>query len=971
MKKFLFVILGLTFLFFIGCKTKVETEKSENISRFINIRDAEVIELEVGEEHILNIVSENVTLIYEYDDTIINITDSKITALKEGELTVSVKAKEDSELVVTFEVRVKAKPVEEIKVTGIAVSYDDPMMVGSTQVLEVTIDPENATNKGVTYKSSNTNILTVDENGLVTAVDIGTATITIETTDGSKKSTDAVITVAGKQVTSITLAGEDTVKVGKNIKLTATVLPEDAENMNVAWSSSNEGVAKVEGGKVTGISAGTATIRATAKDGSGVYGEKTITVLEDDGPVEPTGVILVCNGNEYKDRDTIDLEVGETYEFSFKYLPADKEVQEGVDCSLYDEKFCTIENNSFVTTAIGRVAFQVYALYGDAEALFVINVTEKYYAPTEIIISTDALFVEVGVTAKFTASILPVEAHQNVIWSTSDSSIATISEDGVLTGVAVGTVKVIAKPADGEDLEKEYEFEVKENTTVDKLEMVVDPSYTATGSTVTVNEKEYTIGKNAFDNLAQAINEAVEGSVIYVAAGEYSADTATLSVNNVTVLGPNANVNPVANHERDNEAKVATVITVNENVSNFVVKGLYLQDKFNIKLTGGNENIEASFNYIYATSADGIITFSDSNKSVKGLKMNYNYSPKYVAYRLVYAWNVEDVEIIGNEIWGSNEIQYVCDILNVQGMISGNVTIRDNRFDKLYQSVCYCKGVGVINVLFQNNVCSNVTCTIIDFRDMKASGDNKFNILYNTFDTCGRFVPGNTSQADWGMVRISTAGYKDTDTIEINVNYNIFKDAESDDNGLFVAWNRGKSSSLEKFVKIVNYDNNYFNGKTSSDWPSDYFGNTDASVANVYTNIEDVPTTEPLDYRFLYAKRIIVINKLNTQDATDDFAQYYGLCMFDKNTTPDASLYWQKATLAKQEDGTYKVVEVKASGESLSESYDYYLLMFDDETGNAKPLKDLALVAGETVILSVDPASLENGACSIILAVVE
>ena len=68
MKKFLFVILGLTFLFFIGCKTKVETEKSETISRFINIRDAEVIELEVGEEHILNIVSENVTLIYEYDD---------------------------------------------------------------------------------------------------------------------------------------------------------------------------------------------------------------------------------------------------------------------------------------------------------------------------------------------------------------------------------------------------------------------------------------------------------------------------------------------------------------------------------------------------------------------------------------------------------------------------------------------------------------------------------------------------------------------------------------------------------------------------------------------------------------------------------------------------------------------------------------------------------------------------------------
>lgn len=968
MKKIFIAIFSFALLFLVGCKINFETAESKLI--FV---EEESIELEVGDEYLVQLRYEGVEIEWEYDNTIISIADSKVTALKVGKTTVVIKEK-GGDLSVSFDVEVKAKkeetPVDK-KVASINIEGNINMAVDDTQTLKVTVMPEDATNKELEFKSSNNSVAVVSETGFVTALSSGLATITVSAKDGSGVTATIKITVSGKLVSSINIEGNKEVKVGKTIKLTANILPEDAEDLNITWSSSNEEVATVDKGTVSGLATGKVVIRATANDGSGVFGEIEITVVEDNGPFEPTGIILVVNGKEYNDKETVNLEVGETYPFEFKYLPADKEVLEGIDASLYDEKYCKVENDSFVTTAIGRVAFQAFALYGDCEAMFVINVTEKYYAPTEIVISTDALYVEVGVSAQFSASILPAEAHQNVVWSTNDESIATIDENGLLTGVSVGTVKVIAVPADGEDLKQEYEIEVKENTSVDKQFILVDPSYTATGSTVTVEGKEFTIGKNAFDSLGKAIEEAVNGTNIIVFPGEYAQDKATLSVDNVTVYGPNQNVNPVINHDRSNEAKVATAITVTDGVKNFTVKGLYLYETFNIKLLGNNENIEASFNYIYATTADGIITFADSKKSVKGLKANFNYSPKYVAYRFVYAWNVEDVEIIGNELWGNNEIQYVCDILNCQGVISGKVVIRDNRFDNLYQSVCYCKGVGVIDLLFQNNYVSNVYCTIIDFRDMNASGSNKFNVLYNTFETVGRFVSGNTSQADWGMIRISTAGYKDTDEIEINVNYNIFDNAESDDNGLFVAWNRGKSSSLEKFVKIVNYDNNYFNGKTANDWPADYFGLTDASVNNTYTNKDDVPRTEPLDYRLLTAEKTIVVNKYNTQDATDEFPQYYGLCMFDSATAAGATLYWQKVSFKLSEGDVYEVVEVKAAGESLSEAYDYYILMFADGSGNENILVEMNFEVGEKVIFSVDPSTLTTGACELTIAVIE
>ncbi|MBO7317572.1 MAG: Ig domain-containing protein, partial [Bacteroidales bacterium] len=138
---------------------------------------------------------------------------------------------------------------------------------------------DNATNKVVTWTSSDNEVATVDENGNVTAVSIGTATITATTTDGSDLSASCIVTVLPILATAIEL-DQDAVSIiaEKSTTLTATVLPGNTTNKAVVWSTSDENIATVEDGVVTAISVGTATITATTTDGSNLSATCEVTV---------------------------------------------------------------------------------------------------------------------------------------------------------------------------------------------------------------------------------------------------------------------------------------------------------------------------------------------------------------------------------------------------------------------------------------------------------------------------------------------------------------------------------------------------------------------------------------------------------------------------------------------------------------------------------------------------------------------
>lgn len=163
-------------------------------------------------------------------------------------------------------VTVKAKviPVQSVSLDKTSIT----MTEGDTQTLIATVAPSNATDKSVTWSSSNTSVATVSSSGVVTAKAAGTATITVTTNDGGKKATCSV-TVAPVAVTGVTL-NKSSLSLYQNDSetLVATVLPSNASNKNVSWSTSNSSVATVTtNGQVTAISSGTATITVTTADG--------------------------------------------------------------------------------------------------------------------------------------------------------------------------------------------------------------------------------------------------------------------------------------------------------------------------------------------------------------------------------------------------------------------------------------------------------------------------------------------------------------------------------------------------------------------------------------------------------------------------------------------------------------------------------------------------------------------------------
>ena len=170
---------------------------------------------------------------------------------------------------ITILVSCKEEPVP-IAVSSITLDSTSMTLIeGETQTLTATISPSNAENQKVLWSSNNSSVASVKD-GVVSAIKVGTATITAKSDDGGKTAT-CIVTVEAKNtpVTGVTLNKTSyEMTEGDEVTLTATVSPENATNKNVSWSSSNTSVATVDNGKVKALKAGTATITVKTEDGN-------------------------------------------------------------------------------------------------------------------------------------------------------------------------------------------------------------------------------------------------------------------------------------------------------------------------------------------------------------------------------------------------------------------------------------------------------------------------------------------------------------------------------------------------------------------------------------------------------------------------------------------------------------------------------------------------------------------------------
>ena len=168
-------------------------------------------------------------------------------------------------------------------VSSIDLSDDNATIIRGQKVqISAAVSPENADSKALLWTSSDPSVAIVDQSGNVSAVNEGTATIYATATDGSGVKGSCTITVEGIKVSSITLSSSNLIiSKGQSKTLTATIAPSNADNKSLQWSSSDTSVATVDqNGKVTAVKGGTATIYATATDGSGTKGSCAVSVEE-------------------------------------------------------------------------------------------------------------------------------------------------------------------------------------------------------------------------------------------------------------------------------------------------------------------------------------------------------------------------------------------------------------------------------------------------------------------------------------------------------------------------------------------------------------------------------------------------------------------------------------------------------------------------------------------------------------------
>jgi uncharacterized protein YjdB len=182
-----------------------------------------------------------------------------------------------------------------IPVTGIVLLPATlTLNVGSPQQLAATITPANASNKNLNWSSDNTAVATVSSTGMVTAVSVGTATITVTTEDGGKTATTAITTINQIFVSSISvLPATATIAMGNQQQLTATITPSNASNKNLSWTSSDTNVATVNSlGLVTSVAPGTCNITVTTQDG-----EKTAIAAITVNPRPVNKILSNCDSN--------------------------------------------------------------------------------------------------------------------------------------------------------------------------------------------------------------------------------------------------------------------------------------------------------------------------------------------------------------------------------------------------------------------------------------------------------------------------------------------------------------------------------------------------------------------------------------------------------------------------------------------------------------------------------------------------
>ena len=421
-------------------------------------------------------------------------------------------------------------PVPTVAVTGVRLDKTSLSFTGtgSCQILTATVSPSNATNNTLTWSSSNTSVATVFY-GVVEAVGFGTATITAKSNNG--KTASCTVTVNPIQPTGIKATPETSTLYGLNgtVKLSANVMPSNATNKAVTWSSRNTSVATVSSdGTVKAVGYGTAVI--TAKTVNGLTSNCTVTV----NPIAVTGVSLNKTSLSFTG-------TGSSQTLTATFSPSNA-TNKTLTWSSSNTSVATVSNGVVKAVGFGTATITAKSNNGKTASC---SVTVNPIQPTGIKATpeTSTLYGLNG-TVKLSANVMPSNAtNKAVTWSSRNTSVATVSSDGTVKAVGYGTTVITATTVNG--LTSNCTINVKKEE-VTSLTIATKPTKTNYYVGDTLNTAGLTL-KAAYNNgTTQTITggftctpTALSTAGVQTVTVNYGGKTATFTVNvqNVTLSG--------------------------------------------------------------------------------------------------------------------------------------------------------------------------------------------------------------------------------------------------------------------------------------------------------------------------------------------------------------------------------------------------------------------------------------------------
>lgn len=358
--------------------------------------------------------------------------NGQVTAVDFGYCMVSAYNRESGDLIASCAVSVRAS-VQSVTLDVSAIT----LSVGGDTKFTATVEPNTATNRNVTWESSNTAVATVYK-GTVKAIGTGTATITVKTVDGEKTAT-CTVTVQPRVERVVLQKDSLTIKLNETASLAATIWPETLTNKEVIWYSNNSNIVSVdERGKLIGLNYGSATITCAAKADSDVRATCVVTVVR-----EAEGVTL--------DPTSVTVARGGSVQVKAKVYPAgstDKSViwtTDNASVATVDEKGVVKGVSAGMTKITCKTVSGGYK--AECQVVVVDPITEISFTRGSITLSEGETYAEA-----IDVNVVPSSSKDNIKVYSSDSSIATVTVAGgtlSIKGIKGGETTIIAEATDG------------------------------------------------------------------------------------------------------------------------------------------------------------------------------------------------------------------------------------------------------------------------------------------------------------------------------------------------------------------------------------------------------------------------------------------------------------------------------------------------------------------------------------------